>query len=65
MKQQDPKSRELMLQLTKELVDQDLERIVEERLQERYSKQKQSGTALGTAIPNLNRQFKSENPINE
>jgi hypothetical protein len=31
-----------MLQLTRELVDRDFDRIVEERLQTKYSKQKQS-----------------------
>jgi hypothetical protein len=46
MERQDPQSREFMLQLTKELVDQDLDKIIEERLQERYPKRKQSDRAV-------------------
>jgi parvulin-like peptidyl-prolyl isomerase len=39
-KRQNPESQKLMLQLTRELVDRDIDRIVEERLQEKMKKRK-------------------------
>ncbi|MDR2117843.1 MAG: hypothetical protein LBP87_15815 [Planctomycetaceae bacterium] len=40
-KRQTPESQELMLQLTRELVDRDLDRIIGKHLQERTEKRKQ------------------------
>jgi parvulin-like peptidyl-prolyl isomerase len=62
-KRQTPESQEFMLQLTRELVDRDIDRIVEERLQEKIENAKQKADEKFSAIKLKTKEFKFNKDI--